>query len=120
MLFFGSASIQADTLCTYQARLSEEDHVNSQGQPLFSVAAIIRQDRFWFYGPGPHDKEDSADCFFKSKANRELLERILERGVMSEAARRAIVERAPLVAVRIFRDKGDTRVDVRIIRDEPP
>ncbi|MCZ8271567.1 MAG: hypothetical protein O9306_13625 [Beijerinckiaceae bacterium] len=98
----------ARLICEYSARLSSQDHFNSNGERLDSVAAIIRQDRYYFHVQGAGDAEDEDDCFFGSKSNRELLERMVSRGRIDAAARRAIVNGTPMIRVRIYRDNiGD-------------
>ena len=47
----------------YVARLGSNDHFNSSGKRLTSVAAIIRQDRANFHKLGLRDIEDQNDFF---------------------------------------------------------
>jgi hypothetical protein len=104
----------ARLICEYTARLSSQDHFNSNGKRLDSVAAIIRQDRFYYHVQSAGDAEDEDDCFFGSKANRELLERMVSRGRIDPNARRAIVDGTPMIRVRIYRDKIGDYVDVDV------
>jgi hypothetical protein len=104
----------ARLVCEYTARLSSQDHFNSNGQRLDSVAAIIRQDRFYFHEQDAGDPEDEDDCYFASKANRALLERMIARGRIEPAARRDIVNGTPMIRVRIYRERGSDYVDVTV------
>jgi len=89
---------------TYEARLSDADHYNSEGVRLTTVAAIIRQDRANFHRFGVRDPEDQDDAFFESAANRARLESLVARSHISPRARRAILNGEPLVEVYIYRD----------------
>jgi hypothetical protein len=89
---------------SYVARLSARDHFNSNGQRLASAAAIIRQDRANFYVYGIRDPEDQPDSFFQSKANRALLETLLEHGRSSPGAIERVVNGTPLVRVDVYRN----------------
>jgi hypothetical protein len=89
---------------SYTARLSAADHYNSNGVRLRSAAAIIRQDRANFFVYGIRDQEDQDDAFFSSKANRAILERLLEHGSTTAGAEQAIVNGTPLIQVDIYRN----------------
>lgn len=90
-------------LTSYDARLSAQDHFNSTGERLTSVAAIIRQDRANYYVYGNRDAEDEGDSFFADKANRERLEEFLNNGRISASAERAILNGSPLTHVDVYR-----------------
>lgn len=109
MAAFSPAAVQAaDVIESYVARLSEDDHYNSNGQRLTSAAAIIRQDRANFHRFGNRDGEDESDAFFNSQENRALMERLLERGRMPSALRNQIVNGTPLIRVEVISsDNGD-------------
>jgi|SRR6185312_347035 len=100
-LAFGAAA-QAAPLETYVARLSVQDHYNSNGVRLTTAAGIIRQDRANFYEFGLRDREDTADGFFASKANRAILEDMLLHGTISRAANDEIVNGTPLIVVHVY------------------
>lgn len=89
-------------LDSYTARLSIDDHFNTEGERLQSAAAIIRQDRAHFHRFGIRDREDTYDSVFGDIDNRAILERMLNNGNISEAARRAIVNGTPLIRVDIY------------------
>ncbi len=106
-------SARADEVETYQARLSAHDHFNSNGARLTTPAAIIRQDRANFHRYGNADSEDEKDHFFANAHNREILEKLLERGHSNPAAYRAVVNGTPLVEVTI----GSNYVTVRVLSE---
>lgn len=94
---------------SYIARLSAEDHFNSNGDRLTNAAAIIRQDRANFYA-GKSDEEDQGDDFFDSKANRARMESMLRNGQASSRVLRTIVDKNPLVEVRIYKDGVEVEI----------
>ncbi len=104
ILFAASTAAFAAPIESYTARLSAADHFNSSGERLTSAAAIIRQDRANLYVYGKGDDEDEGDSFFVDKGNRARLERMLNSGTFTNAARRAILDGTPLVHVEIYRD----------------
>ncbi|MBS0657858.1 MAG: hypothetical protein JSR82_06370 [Verrucomicrobia bacterium] len=108
-----------DTLIeTYTARLSSQDHFSSTGARLTTAAAIIRQDRANYHKFGKADAEDDGDSFFANAANREALEKMLERGRASKAVVRAIVNGTPRVTVSIWRGAGgSTYVTVLLLEE---
>lgn len=107
---------QADELIeTYTAVLSGRDHFNSSGERLKEAAAIIRQDRAHFHKFGKRDKGDEPDKFFAIARNREILERLLNRGRSTPAALNAIVNGTPVVTVRIYvTDSGENYINVAV------
>lgn len=110
----------ADTLSeSYVTRLSTRDHFNSSGERLDSAAAIIRQDRANFHKFGKRDGEDEADSFFSSARNRELLEKLLERGSADKGAIRSIMTGTPLVRVQVFTNTrtGNSYIRVSVIEN---
>ena len=108
------ASAQSRLIESYTARLSSEDHFNSNGERLTSPAAIIRQDRANFHKFGIRDAEDEGDRFFADMANRALMERLLERGRTTGSARRAIVNGTPLIRVDVYDGPGGPYVEVSV------
>jgi len=95
--------VQADELLDmYVARLGINDHFNSQGERLHSVAAIIRQDRANYHRFRVRDREDIGDEFFSSKSNRAILEKMLNNGFISKDTEYAILNETPLIVVKIF------------------
>lgn len=91
----------AQPIDTYKARLSKQDHYNSSGEELISAATIIRQDRANFYVFGKIDPEDEYDNFFKDKANRARLEKMLSRGSISDSDAESIMKGTPLIRIDI-------------------
>ncbi len=103
---------------SYVARLGHSDHYNSYGEPLSSVAAIIRQDRANYHVFGRSDREDEGDNYFASKHNRAILETILRNSRLSRPVLSEIVNGEPLVKITIWSEGyGDDYIDVRVIRD---
>lgn len=89
----------------YEARLSGRDHYNSQGVPLTTAAAIIRQDRANYHQFGLRDREDQWDSFFRTVANRARMEQMLSRpGALAPNVRRRILNDDPVVIVEVYAD----------------
>ncbi len=104
-IIIGSTFAQSQQLLdSYIARIGSEDHFNSRGARLKSVAAIIRQDRANFHKFGRRDAEDEYDSYFGSKANRARMERMLRNGTSSRSARQEILNHQPLIRVKIYRN----------------
>ena len=104
------AQAQPRPLETYVARLSEQDHYNSNGVRLMTAAGIIRQDRANYYEFGRRDPEDTPDRFFSSKANRARLEQMLLHGAISASTNNQIVNHTPLIVVRVWENFIDVDV----------
>ena len=69
-----------DTVATYVARLSGQDHVSSTGQRLTSAAAIIQQDRANYHRFGKRDTEDEGDPIFADPEVRAGIAAAIARG----------------------------------------
>ena len=111
-----SANVLAsDYLCSYQARISNDDKFNSSGNYIATqysrnvVAAIIRQERANFHKFGVRNDEDQGDCVFASKENRARLERWLASGQISANTIRRIVDGTPLIYVDVYRNRVSVR-----------
>jgi hypothetical protein len=96
------AQAQNRPLEIYVARLSAQDHYNSNGVRLLTVAGIIRQDRANYHEFGKRDRDDTDDVFFASVANRARLEALLLHGVMSPATKNEILNGTPLITVEVY------------------
>ncbi len=59
-----NSSYANELVDSYVARLSAQDHFNSKGVRLESVAAIIRQDRANYHKFNLRDPEDTYDGVF--------------------------------------------------------
>jgi hypothetical protein len=103
--------VLAAPLEVYEARLSAQDHFNSNGERLTTAAAIIRQDRANYHKFDLRDPEDEGDSFFASAENRARLEALIARGSVTPRAARAILNGTPLIVVTVFDDFVD--VDIR-------
>ena len=97
-----AAAAQTQPLEVYRARLGTLDHSNSKGRPLKSAAGIIRQDRANYHRFNQRDSEDQYDSFFAKRKNRDLLEKMLKKGKLSRAFRKAILSGTPLIEVSIY------------------
>jgi hypothetical protein len=91
-----------DFVDSYTARLSSEDHFNSDGQRLKNVADIIRQDRANYHKFNVRDNEDSNEGFFADKDNRERIPAMLQKGHIDKATANSILNGTPVVTVTIF------------------
>ncbi|MFN0264252.1 hypothetical protein ACKTEK_10285 [Tepidamorphus sp. 3E244] len=100
----GQASAQT-LLDQYTARLSDQDHYNSNGKRLDTPAQIIRQDRANFHKFGRRDADDTTDQYFSSAKNREWLENMLSGSKPPAAVMDEILNGAPLVQVTIYEGK---------------
>jgi hypothetical protein len=107
----GSAALaQPRPLETYVARLSDQDHFNSNGVRLLTAAGIIRQDRANYYQFGKRDPDDTPDRFFSSEANRARLEQMLLHGAISASTNNEILNHTPLIVVKVYEDYIDVDV----------
>lgn len=100
----------AQYLCSYTTYISDDDKFNSSGNSVISgynkssVAAILRQDRANLYVYGLGDRGDQADCVMRSKQQRAVFERLLNRGTISGSAIRRIIDGNPTVRVDLYRN----------------
>jgi len=117
-VFNANVCNQTDRLIEqYVAMISTRDHFNSNGDRLTDAASIIRQDRANYHKYGLRDPGESGDSYFANAANRDLLERLLNRGAsMNSSVKYAIVNGNPAVLVRVFRNNsGQDYVEVSIV-----
>jgi hypothetical protein len=114
-LLLASRGEAQDLVESYVAFLSEADHFNSNGERLRSAAAIIRQDRANFHRFGRRDRGDENDTFFAAEANRETLERMLERGQAAPGVISRIVDGTALIRVDIFRSSAGPFIRVTVL-----
>ncbi len=113
---------QADLLCSYTARISDQDKFSSTGASLVqndkataaTAAAIIRQDRANYHQFNKRDSEDETDCVFDDKEKRALLEKRLAAGKTTKEALNKIVFGNPLLTVDVY----DNYVDISIQKEE--
>lgn len=104
-------SVQASPIDSYKARLSKHDHYDPSGEKHTSPPAIIRQDRANFYNLGKIDPEDEHDAFFKNKANRIQLEKMLSEHTISEEDYQKIMNGTPLVRIDIHPEHVEVTVE---------
>ncbi len=93
-----------EPLETYTARLSADDHTNSDGKKLTTVAEIIRQDRANYHKFNLADSEDTADNFFEDAKNRERIPSMLKKGHIEKAVANSILHGTPVVTVSIYKN----------------
>jgi len=105
------AIAQDQPLESYYARLSAQDHFNSQGRRLTTAAAIIRQDRANFHKFNRRDVEDESDRFFRIAANRARLEALIAEGQSTPDVLDRVVNGEPMVRVDIYDDYVNVLVD---------
>lgn len=104
-------------LCTYQARISENDKYNSSGKYIATktnkatAAGILRQDRANYHKFGSSDLEDTGDCLMDSASWRAKFETMLSNGEADSNSIDAIVNGYPLVTVDLYHDSVNVRVD---------
>ncbi len=89
-------------LADYTARISAQDKVNSAGERLTTVGAVLRQDRANFHRFDQPDEEDQADEHFTNTDERARFERLLSRGIVRPDTARQIINGTPLVHVTFF------------------
>ncbi|WP_169393365.1 MULTISPECIES: hypothetical protein [Psychrobacter] len=95
-------------LCSYTARISPSDKVNSKGVSIAkgytnaTVAGILRQDRANLYEFNKGDYEDSGDCLFSSKAARANMQKSITAGNIPQYAKKIIVDGNPLINVDVY------------------
>lgn len=109
--WMGSSLQAGDVL--FVAKLSAQDRVNSSGEALKSVAAIIQQDRANYHKWNKRDPEDTSDggLFSSAKARAELGAE-LAKVKIPESLRKKILEGSAIVYVGMRDDNslviGDT------------
>lgn len=117
-----SFSVYAEPLCTYEARISEQDKYNSKGKSLLQgdevsttiAAAIIRQDRANYHEFDIRDDEDQDDCVFSDKSNRASLEKRLTKRSINKGILRQIIFDNPLIKVKVYTDS----ISITILLEE--
>lgn len=87
---------------SYTARLGYEDHYNSRGLPLGSVADILQQDRANYHRYGIRDPEDTGDSYFINRYRRSRMKRMLRRGEVDPTIVSEILNETPVVKVNIY------------------
>jgi hypothetical protein len=92
-----------EPLESYTARLSADDHTNSDGKKLTTVAEIIRQDRANYHKFNLRDAEDTADSFFANAKNRERLAGMLKKGHIDKETTKSILSGTPVVTVNVYK-----------------
>ena len=105
-----SAMAQETFIGGYGAMIGPEDHYNSKGVRLKSVAAIIRQDRANFHRFGIRHAEDEYDPWFDSPKARQRMERAL---IIPAYARDVILQYSTYVYVSVY-GRGGRITSIRV------
>lgn len=113
-----TAGAKADELISsYVAYIGDEDLYNSEGERLFEPWQILRQDRANFHKFGIFQEGDQDDEFFASASNRALMERMIQRGSIEQAAAQRLAQGHSLVKVKIYgRGTVGRSVTVQVFR----
>jgi len=113
LLLGGEAGAQ--TLVTqYVARIGAQDLVNSNGVPLTTAAAIIRQDRANVHRFGRADAEDEGDPYFGDASNRAALEVLIQKGSLPPNALAVLRSGQARLRVEVWRGGNGDFVRVRL------
>lgn len=119
LLFFANAAFAGDFaedsedfICSYTARISDDDKLNSSGNSVVSgvnkasVAAILRQDRanLHEFGLGDYEDNDGSCDFSNSAARQQLAKDVIANADLTKAQIRRIVRGNPLIKVEILHD----------------
>ncbi|MEM7644408.1 MAG: hypothetical protein AAF366_18060 [Pseudomonadota bacterium] len=68
------------TVAAYYAALGPQDYVNSRGQPLTSLGAVLQQDRANYHRFGRPDPFDEGDPYFGDPATRARIPDLVAAG----------------------------------------
>lgn len=101
-LIASTPSVADEIIEEYRACISQNDLHNSSGQRLTQPWEIIRQDRANYHRFGLADPDDYFDSFFASEKNREIVERMLMRGTITQSAGSDLVGGDVFVRVQIY------------------
>jgi len=104
-----ATSVNAQLIEHYTARLSQADHYNTEGVRLWTIGAIIRQDRANFHVYGIQDWQDEWDQLYDNTNNRASLERTLNDQIFSPVESEAILYGDPLIQVIVYPDYIDLK-----------
>lgn len=110
MGFAETASAQGRVVAEYTARIGPDDHANSSGDRLTTVAAILRQDRANMHRFDLSDEEDESDDYFIDPQTRGLFEWLVSRGLVRADTHRAIINGNPLVRVTVYQRRADVEI----------
>lgn len=99
-----------EVICKYQAKISVTDRSNSAGKVIAdapnidALAASVRQDRANFYVFNKRDIEDTNDCLFSNKSNREKIrEMILNSNIGHDVVIGALAGK--VISVTVYKNK---------------
>jgi len=104
-----TGAFYAGYIGSYTARLGPADHISSRGLPLEKASDILQQDRANYYRFGVRDPEDSGCGWFRARAHRAAIGRMLPTASMPPELRNAIRHASPLVRVEVYDDHLEIR-----------
>ena len=107
LLLLSPLSYAEEPIDSYTAKLSSEDHFNSNGQRLKSAADIIRQDRANYHKFKIRDAEDQNDSFFSDQDSRERIPAMVKKGYIDKETQKSILNGTPVIFVNIYRNHID-------------
>ena len=96
-------------VAVYDARLGPQDRVNSGGQPLADLCAVIQQDRANYHRFGNRDAVDDADPVFADPAMRSRIASSCRPEPGFEYVRDAVFDNQGfglIVRVRVLKTNG--------------
>jgi hypothetical protein len=100
-------------IASYHAYIGVDDLYNSKGELLSAPWQVLRQDRANYHRYGIAQQGDDWDPVFHDVKAREALERLLQRGSLSPAARADIMRSDTQVHITIWgQGRTATYVDV--------
>jgi hypothetical protein len=108
VLLINSSPIFAEEpIDSYSTKLSAQDHTNSDGVKLTSVADIIRQDRANYHKFNIRDAEDQTDTVFGDAESRERIPAMLKKGHIDKQTKNIILKGTPVVWINIYSNHID-------------
>ena len=111
LLLLSPLSYAEEPIAGYSARLSAQDHVNSDGAKLKSVGDILRQDRANYHKFNIRDIEDQTDTVFGDVESRERIPAMLKKGHIDKMTKNSILKGTPVVWVNIYSDHIDVSLN---------
>ncbi len=105
-----------DLLADYVAFIGRDDLYNSKGARLREPWQILRQDRANYHRFGISQPGDEWDPVFQDKGNRAIMENMIRRGSIAQAAGRSIVQGGVMVRVKVYDNGSRDYVRVSVTR----
>lgn len=111
-----NAALAAEPICSYTAKLSEQDKVNSSGTSLLqganksTLAAVIRQDRANYYVFNKKDAQDTSDCKFSDKNARAQIDQLVSASNISDDIIKSALTKQDVFEIVIY----DKSIGIRL------